>query len=92
MKIRDEDGCWLPVEAYLEKKSEAKFSHGICSECVGRLYPQYADNEVGGVPPAGHRRVGWPYGADHLGRLPSTVPSKALLRGGTWPLKQLRKG
>lgn len=38
-KIRDDHGQWQRLEQYLEQKSEAQFSHGICPECAARLYP-----------------------------------------------------
>jgi PAS domain S-box-containing protein len=38
-KIRDEQGEWRPLESYIMKHSEAEFSHGICPECMSRLYP-----------------------------------------------------
>ena len=37
-KIRDEQGAWHHVEVYISKRSEATFSHGICPECVVKLY------------------------------------------------------
>jgi hypothetical protein len=37
-KIRDEQGAWHHVEIYISKRSEATFSHGICPECIVRLY------------------------------------------------------
>jgi hypothetical protein len=37
-KIRDEQGAWHHVEIYISKRSEATFSHGICPECMVRLY------------------------------------------------------
>jgi hypothetical protein len=40
-KIRDEDGSWKQMETYISEQSEAKFSHGLCSECAEKLYPQY---------------------------------------------------
>jgi len=40
-KIRDDRGYWNKIEAYIEKYSEAEFSHGICPECAGKLYPEY---------------------------------------------------
>lgn len=40
-KIRDDQGYWHQVEAYLLKHSEAEFSHGICPDCIKRLYPGY---------------------------------------------------
>ena len=37
-KIRDDKGYWNNLEAYIEKYSDASFSHGICSECSDNLY------------------------------------------------------
>ncbi|MCP4105084.1 MAG: response regulator [Desulfobacteraceae bacterium] len=39
-KIRDDKGYWHQVEAYIREHSEAEFSHGICSECLKKLYPE----------------------------------------------------
>ena len=39
-KIRNEDGLWQVVEEYIENHSDVKFSHGICPECVNKLYPE----------------------------------------------------
>lgn len=33
-KIRDDQGYWSQVEAYLHAHSEAEFTHGICPECA----------------------------------------------------------
>jgi hypothetical protein len=38
-KIRDETGQWRSVEAYVEDRSTVQFSHGICPDCVARIYP-----------------------------------------------------
>ena len=35
-KIRNEDGDWQPVEAYVVQHSEAMFSHGYCPTCAQR--------------------------------------------------------
>jgi hypothetical protein len=40
-KIRDDQGYWNQIEAYLKEHSEAEFSHGICPECTVKLYPDY---------------------------------------------------
>ncbi len=32
-KIRDEKGNWKQLEMYIEERSEAEFSHGLCPEC-----------------------------------------------------------
>ncbi len=45
-KIRNDAGYWQDVEVYMQKHSEAEFSHGICPECVSKLYPdQYQQME-----------------------------------------------
>ncbi|MFH0825435.1 MAG: PAS domain-containing protein [Pseudomonadota bacterium] len=38
-KIRDDQGYWQQIEAYIRDRSEAEFSHAICPECARRLYP-----------------------------------------------------
>jgi DNA-binding response OmpR family regulator len=42
-KIRDDRGYWNQLESYLLNHTEAQFSHGICPECIRRLYPDLAD-------------------------------------------------
>lgn len=39
-RIRDFQGYWEQVEAYISAHSEAEFSHSICPECRDRLYPE----------------------------------------------------
>lgn len=41
-KIRDDQGYWQQLEVYLGRHSDAQFSHGICPECVRKLYPDYS--------------------------------------------------
>lgn len=43
-KIRDDKGYWNHVESYIEHHSGAQFSHGICPDCVRKLYPEIADS------------------------------------------------
>ena len=38
-KIRDDKGYWNQLEEYLQKYSEADFSHGICPACAKKIYP-----------------------------------------------------
>jgi PAS domain S-box-containing protein len=40
-KIRDDYGYWTQLEVYLRDHSEAEFSHGICPDCMTRLYPEF---------------------------------------------------
>ncbi len=37
-KIRDDKGYWNRVENYLSTHSKASFSHGVCPECIEKLY------------------------------------------------------
>ena len=37
-KIRDDKGFWNQLESYIEKYSDASFSHSICPECSDNLY------------------------------------------------------
>ncbi len=36
--VRDDEGYWQQVETYVENRSEASFSHGVCPDCVEKLY------------------------------------------------------
>ncbi len=40
-RIRDKNGKWNQVESYVESRSEASFSHGLCPECARKLYPEF---------------------------------------------------
>jgi PAS domain-containing protein len=40
-KIRDDEGYWQQIEAYIRDHSEAQFSHGLCPECAKKLYPDF---------------------------------------------------
>jgi DNA-binding response OmpR family regulator len=39
-RIRDQDGRWASMEAYIQRHSEAEFSHGICPDCSRKYYPE----------------------------------------------------
>lgn len=43
-KIRDAEGKWQPMEAYILGHSDAKFSHGLCNDCLVDLYPNFVDS------------------------------------------------
>ncbi len=38
-KIRDDKGYWNRIESYITDRSDAEFSHGICPDCLQKLYP-----------------------------------------------------
>lgn len=42
-KIRDDKGYWNQLEIYIQKNSDAMFSHGLCPDCVEKLYPKFAN-------------------------------------------------
>jgi PAS domain S-box-containing protein len=44
-KIRDDQGYWHQVEAYVEQHSEAEFSHGLCPACAEQLYPEFTRDD-----------------------------------------------
>ena len=44
-KIRDDKGYWNQIETYIDEHSEAKFSHGVCPDCVKELYPDLLDED-----------------------------------------------
>jgi hypothetical protein len=39
-RIRDHRGAWSPIDSYIQRHSEAVFSHGLCLECSDKLYPE----------------------------------------------------
>jgi PAS domain S-box-containing protein len=40
-KIRDDKGYWNQIESYVSDHSDAEFSHGICPDCMVKLYPEF---------------------------------------------------
>lgn len=44
-KIRDDQGYWHSVEIYVRDHSEARFSHGMCPDCMKELYPWHPSNQ-----------------------------------------------
>lgn len=40
-KIRDDQGYWQQVEGYIQSKTDAKFTHGVCPDCFPKLYPDF---------------------------------------------------
>jgi PAS domain S-box-containing protein len=42
-KIRDDQGYWTSVEAYILEHSDAEFTHGICPDCARKLYPDFCE-------------------------------------------------
>jgi len=44
-KIRDDQGYWNQVEAYISRHSDAQFSHSVCPECMEKHCPELCQNE-----------------------------------------------
>jgi CheY-like chemotaxis protein len=44
-QIRDDEGYWSQVETYISQHSEARFSHGICPECLEKHYPEFVEGD-----------------------------------------------
>ncbi|HSS29999.1 MAG TPA: response regulator [Nitrospiraceae bacterium] len=39
-RVRTDTGDWQRLEDYVQKHSEAEFSHGICQPCMREMYPE----------------------------------------------------
>lgn len=39
-RVRDDKGYWLAVDTYLRDAAGKGVTHGLCGECVERLYPE----------------------------------------------------
>jgi len=46
-KIRDDQGYWNQIDSYITEHSDAVFSHGLCPECFGKLYPELTGGDTG---------------------------------------------
>lgn len=55
-KIRNDEGYWQQLEAYIHQRSQAQFSHGICPDCYKRVMTELDEVEAERqVPPSKHR-------------------------------------
>lgn len=39
--IRDDQGYWKQIEAYISERSKAEFTHSICPDCNDALYGEF---------------------------------------------------
>ncbi len=39
--IRNDEGYWQKIEAYLKSHSDLDFTHGICNDCAKKVYPEF---------------------------------------------------
>lgn len=42
-KIRNDTRVWQRIEEYLAAHSGARFSHGVCDECLAKYHPDVKD-------------------------------------------------
>lgn len=45
-KIRDQQGNWSTMEVYISQRTTAKFSHGICPDCLDRARQELGSPEA----------------------------------------------
>ena len=45
-KIRDDKGYWTQLEGYIQAHSQAKFSNGVCPDCMKKLYPNLGAKKI----------------------------------------------
>jgi len=48
-KVRDDKGYWNQIETYIRAHSDTQISHGLCPDCVRRLYPEYSEEVLPGL-------------------------------------------
>jgi len=41
-KIRDDEGYWQQLEQYFSNHSDVRFTHGVCPDCIKKIYPAFA--------------------------------------------------
>ena len=44
--IRDDAGYWQQIESYLSERHDVEFTHGICPDCIAKLYPEFATRQL----------------------------------------------
>ena len=45
-KVRDDEGVWERLDAYVSDHTDTRFSHGLCPDCLRELYPDDADEII----------------------------------------------
>ena len=52
-KIRDESGNWESSDAYFAPNIDAKFTHGLCPDCVDK-FGNVSETELGKIKSISH--------------------------------------
>ncbi|MEI6128102.1 MAG: response regulator, partial [Pseudomonadota bacterium] len=42
--IRDDKGFWNKIEKYILENTDAELTHGICPDCMNKLYPDASED------------------------------------------------
>jgi hypothetical protein len=69
-KIRDDKGDWQRIEEYIEERTNAEFTHGLCPECFDKLLKE-----------AGVENSPLPAGRLHSTASKQTFPARKSFRG-----------
>lgn len=40
--VRDDEGYWNQIESYIKQHINVDLSHGMCPDCMEKMYPEYA--------------------------------------------------
>jgi PAS domain S-box-containing protein len=56
--IRNDEGYWKQIEAFISSHSEATFSHGICPECLHKFYPEQEQRVLEGIERKARQNAG----------------------------------
>ncbi len=54
-RIREDERYWKQVDAWLSARADVMVSHTLCPDCVGKLYPEFADEVTPPPPPRSTR-------------------------------------
>ena len=46
-KIRDDKGYWSQVEGYIQEHTDAQFTHGLCPDCIRKIFSGNGRNQDG---------------------------------------------
>lgn len=41
----DQKDSWQPIDSYISRMTTTRFSHGLCPDCVDKLYPELQDDK-----------------------------------------------
>ena len=44
--VRDDGGYWSKVEAYIERRTDARFSHGLCPDCYQKAIAHHYEEQT----------------------------------------------